>query len=141
MKQKEKRRIESVKGLFFHLVDFACVCVRARMCGHACVCHICTYADECRQLTSDTPDVSPKLCQALEALQDRPVLFKWVFLLQLLKILELSYLSILVVFNFSSRISELCRLVVVIGYCPFFVEWWLPITVCTCCFLAASYAW
>ncbi|XP_076448028.1 conserved oligomeric Golgi complex subunit 6-like [Babylonia areolata] len=33
--------------------------------------------NECRILTSDSPDISPVLCQAMEALQDRPVLFKY----------------------------------------------------------------
>ncbi|KAK7102644.1 conserved oligomeric Golgi complex subunit 6-like [Littorina saxatilis] len=33
--------------------------------------------NECRILTSDSPDISPVLCQALEASQDRPVLFKY----------------------------------------------------------------
>ena len=34
--------------------------------------------DECRSLTSDSPDVSNQLCQAMVALQDRPILFKYV---------------------------------------------------------------
>ena len=33
--------------------------------------------DDCCLLTGDQPDISSKLCQAMEALQDRPVLFKW----------------------------------------------------------------
>ncbi|KAH9514306.1 Golgi transport complex subunit 6 [Bulinus truncatus] len=32
---------------------------------------------QCRQVTQDTPDVSYLLCQAMEALQDRPVLLKY----------------------------------------------------------------
>uniref|UniRef100_A0A2C9JCY9 Conserved oligomeric Golgi complex subunit 6 n=1 Tax=Biomphalaria glabrata TaxID=6526 RepID=A0A2C9JCY9_BIOGL len=32
--------------------------------------------NQCRQVTQDTPDVSYLLCQAVEALQDRPVLLK-----------------------------------------------------------------
>ena len=36
---------------------------------------LCT--DDCCLLTGDQPDISSKLCQAMEALQDRPVLFKW----------------------------------------------------------------
>ena len=35
------------------------------------------FSDECRMLTSEAPDVSPILCQAMSALQDRPVLFKY----------------------------------------------------------------
>ena len=34
------------------------------------------FPDQCRLVTQDTPDVSPLLCQAMEALQDRPVLLK-----------------------------------------------------------------
>lgn len=34
--------------------------------------------DECRGLTQETCDVLPVLSQAMEALQDRPVLYKWV---------------------------------------------------------------
>ncbi|KAK0051866.1 conserved oligomeric Golgi complex subunit 6 [Biomphalaria pfeifferi] len=33
--------------------------------------------NQCRQVTQDTPDVSYLLCQAVEALQDRPVLLKY----------------------------------------------------------------
>ncbi|KAL4226096.1 Golgi transport complex subunit 6 [Mactra antiquata] len=33
--------------------------------------------NECRMLTAESPDISPLLCQALQALQDRPVLFKY----------------------------------------------------------------
>ncbi|KAH3820573.1 hypothetical protein DPMN_122317 [Dreissena polymorpha] len=33
--------------------------------------------NECRTLTSESPEVSPILCQAMLALQDRPVLFKY----------------------------------------------------------------
>ncbi|GFO15592.1 conserved oligomeric Golgi complex subunit 6 [Plakobranchus ocellatus] len=33
--------------------------------------------NQCRLVTQDTPDVSPLLCQAMEALQDRPVLLKY----------------------------------------------------------------
>lgn len=33
--------------------------------------------NECRMLTGETPDISPVLCQALQALQDRPVLFRY----------------------------------------------------------------
>ncbi|CAL1533346.1 unnamed protein product [Lymnaea stagnalis] len=33
--------------------------------------------NQCRQVTQDTPDVSLLLCQAMEALQDRPVLLKY----------------------------------------------------------------
>ncbi|KAK7496642.1 hypothetical protein BaRGS_00012049 [Batillaria attramentaria] len=33
--------------------------------------------NECRLLTGDSPDISPLLCQAMQALQDRPVLFKY----------------------------------------------------------------
>lgn len=33
--------------------------------------------NQCRLVTQDTPDVSPVLCQAVEALQDRPVLLKY----------------------------------------------------------------
>ncbi|XP_005093725.1 conserved oligomeric Golgi complex subunit 6 [Aplysia californica] len=33
--------------------------------------------NQCRLVTQDTPDVSPMLCQAVEALQDRPVLLKY----------------------------------------------------------------
>ncbi|XP_062578733.1 LOW QUALITY PROTEIN: conserved oligomeric Golgi complex subunit 6-like [Saccostrea cucullata] len=33
--------------------------------------------NECRTLTGDSPDVSPMLCQSMEALQDRPVLFRY----------------------------------------------------------------
>lgn len=32
---------------------------------------------ECRLLNVDSPDVAPRLCQAMESLQDRPVLFKY----------------------------------------------------------------
>lgn len=32
--------------------------------------------DECRGLTQETCDISPVLTQAMEALQDRPVLYK-----------------------------------------------------------------
>lgn len=35
------------------------------------------FLDECCLLTTDAPDMNNKLCQAMEALQDRPVLFKW----------------------------------------------------------------
>ena len=34
------------------------------------------YSDDCRTLTGDSPDITPMLCQAMEALQDRPVLFR-----------------------------------------------------------------
>lgn len=33
--------------------------------------------DECRTLTGDSPDISTMLCQSMEALQDRPVLFRY----------------------------------------------------------------
>lgn len=33
--------------------------------------------NECRTLTGDSPDISPMLCQSMEALQDRPVLFRY----------------------------------------------------------------
>ncbi|XP_060599820.1 conserved oligomeric Golgi complex subunit 6-like isoform X2 [Ruditapes philippinarum] len=33
--------------------------------------------NECRMLTGEAPDISPILCQALLALQDRPVLFRY----------------------------------------------------------------
>ncbi|BFZ10927.1 hypothetical protein BsWGS_13966 [Bradybaena similaris] len=33
--------------------------------------------NQCRLVTQDTPDVSPLLCQAMQALQDRPVLLKY----------------------------------------------------------------
>ncbi|KAL3852068.1 hypothetical protein ACJMK2_015756 [Sinanodonta woodiana] len=33
--------------------------------------------NECRMLTGDSPDISPVLCQAMLALQDRPVLFRY----------------------------------------------------------------
>jgi len=33
-------------------------------------------SDECRMLSGESPDISPVLCQAMLALQDRPVLFK-----------------------------------------------------------------
>lgn len=33
--------------------------------------------NQCRLVTQDTPDISPLLCQAMEALQDRPVLLKY----------------------------------------------------------------
>ncbi|OWF39301.1 conserved oligomeric Golgi complex subunit 6-like [Mizuhopecten yessoensis] len=33
--------------------------------------------NECRMLTGDSPDVSSMLCQAMEALEDRPVLFRY----------------------------------------------------------------
>lgn len=32
--------------------------------------------DECRGLTQETCDISPVLSQAMESLQDRPVLYK-----------------------------------------------------------------
>ncbi|KAK2156367.1 hypothetical protein LSH36_215g03002 [Paralvinella palmiformis] len=32
---------------------------------------------ECRLLSGDSPDISNKLCQAVEAIQDRPVLFRY----------------------------------------------------------------
>lgn len=32
--------------------------------------------DECRGLTQETCDISPVLTEAMEALQDRPVLYK-----------------------------------------------------------------
>jgi hypothetical protein len=35
-----------------------------------------SVSDECRLLTSDSPDVNSQLCLAMKALQDRPVLFK-----------------------------------------------------------------
>ena len=38
---------------------------------------LCLSVDDCCLLTGDQPDISSKLCQAMEALQDRPVLFKW----------------------------------------------------------------
>lgn len=34
------------------------------------------YEDECRGLTQETCDISPVLTEAMEALQDRPVLYK-----------------------------------------------------------------
>ena len=34
------------------------------------------FADECRMLTGEAPDMSPLLCQAMMALQDRPVLYR-----------------------------------------------------------------
>ncbi|XP_052778414.1 conserved oligomeric Golgi complex subunit 6-like isoform X2 [Mya arenaria] len=33
--------------------------------------------NDCRALTGESPDISPILCQAMSALQDRPVLFKY----------------------------------------------------------------
>ncbi|XP_065056579.1 conserved oligomeric Golgi complex subunit 6-like isoform X1 [Rhopilema esculentum] len=33
--------------------------------------------DECRGMTNDSPDITGALCRAMEALQDRPVLFKY----------------------------------------------------------------
>ncbi len=34
------------------------------------------FADECRLQTQDSPEIPSVLCQALEGLQDRPVLFR-----------------------------------------------------------------
>ena len=35
------------------------------------------YLEECRGMTGDLPDVSGALCRAVEALQDRQILFKY----------------------------------------------------------------
>ena len=59
------------------LLSFFSVCFSWFVSNASSTRQLAVCVDDCCLLTGDQPDISSKLCQAMEALQDRPVLFKW----------------------------------------------------------------